>query len=161
PQGYSESDFSSICGYTKYYCVAAPGTQINSSIPAGDITGLKLGDSVNDDRLHPAYDKYDGTSMAGPFATGSFAIVKQRYPYLANGEVNEILKTTSTDLGEAGVDEVFGWGIINDKKALKGPSEFEGRFEALRVTSAATSVLMAWMTSLVTLLSQCSAIFLA
>ncbi|RWK57516.1 S8 family peptidase [Mesorhizobium sp.] len=130
PQGYSESDFSSICGYTKYYCVAAPGTQINSSIPAGDITGLKLGDSVNDDRLHPAYDKYDGTSMAGPFATGSFAIVKQRYPYLANGEVNEILKTTSTDLGEAGVDEVFGWGIINDKKALKGPSEFEGRFEA-------------------------------
>ncbi|TIX52770.1 MAG: hypothetical protein E5V25_32215, partial [Mesorhizobium sp.] len=64
PQGYSESDFSSICGYTKYYCVAAPGTQINSSIPAGDITGLKLGDSVNDDRLHPAYDKYDGTSMA-------------------------------------------------------------------------------------------------
>ncbi|TIY00252.1 MAG: autotransporter domain-containing protein, partial [Mesorhizobium sp.] len=79
---------------------------------------------------HPAYDKYDGTSMAGPFATGSFAIVKQRYPYLANGEVNEILKTTSTDLGEAGVDEVFGWGIINDKKALKGPSEFEGRFEA-------------------------------
>lgn len=130
PQGYSKSSFSSNCGYAKYYCVAAPGTQINSSIPAGDITGLKPGDIVNDDRLDPTYDKSDGTSMAGPFATGAFAVLKERYRYLANGEVNEILKTTSTDLGEAGVDEVFGWGRIDLEKALKGPGQFLDRFEA-------------------------------
>ncbi|MBB6414188.1 autotransporter domain-containing protein [Mesorhizobium sangaii] len=130
PQGYSKSSFSSNCGYAKYYCIAAPGTQINSSIPAGDITGLKPGDIVNDDRLHPTYDKFNGTSMAGPFATGAFAVLKERYPYLANGEVNEILKTTSTDLGEAGVDAVFGWGRIDLEKALKGPAQFLERFEA-------------------------------
>ncbi|RRH92169.1 autotransporter outer membrane beta-barrel domain-containing protein [Mesorhizobium tamadayense] len=130
PQGYSKSSFSSICGYAKYYCVAAPGSRINSSIAEGDITGLMRGDVVNDDRLRPAYKKQDGTSMAGPFATGAFAVVKERYPYLANGEVNEILKTTSTDLGDAGVDKVFGWGIIDLEKALKGPGQFQGRFEA-------------------------------
>ncbi|PZV34864.1 autotransporter domain-containing protein [Mesorhizobium kowhaii] len=130
PQGYSKSSFSSNCGYAKYYCVAAPGTKINSSFPAGDSTGLKPGDIVNDDRLHPAYGKFSGTSMAGPFASGAFGVLKERYPYLANGEINEILKTTSADLGDAGVDEVFGWGRIDLEKALKGPGQFLERFEA-------------------------------
>lgn len=130
PQGYSMSSFSSICGYSKYFCVAAPGTQINSSVPEGDITGLNPGDMIDDSRLHAAYAKFSGTSMAGPFATGTFGVLKQRYPYLANGEINEILKTTATDLGEAGVDEVFGWGLINLDKALKGPGQFLGRFQA-------------------------------
>ncbi|GLS32614.1 subtilase-type serine protease [Mesorhizobium albiziae] len=130
PQGFSRSSFSSICGYTKYFCVAAPGTQINSSIPNGDITGLERGDIVDDSRMHPTDAELSGTSMAGPFATGAFAVLKERFPYLANGEVNEILKTTATDLGDAGVDNVFGWGRIDLEKALKGPAQFLGRFEA-------------------------------
>ncbi len=127
---HSKSSSSSICGYAKYYCVAAPGTQINSSIPGSDIVGLKRGDIVHEYRLHTAYHKFGGTSVAGPFATGAFAVMKERYPYLANGELNEILKTTATDLGDAGVDDVFGWGLIDLEKALKGPAQFLGRFEA-------------------------------
>lgn len=129
PQGYSRSSFSSNCGYSKYFCVGAPGTQIYSSIPTGDITGFKIGD-VFTGELKPGYAKFNGTSMAGPFATGAFAVLKQRYSYLANGEVNEILKTTSTDLGDAGVDSVYGWGLINLDKALKGPGQFMSQFTA-------------------------------
>lgn len=130
PEGYSRSGFSSICGYSKYHCVAAPGTNINSGVPTGDITGLEPGDVIDDSTLSSAYEKLSGTSMAGPFATGAFMVLKQRFPYLSNGDVNEILKTTSTDLGEAGVDNVFGWGLINLDKAMKGPGQFMSRVEA-------------------------------
>ncbi|MHC1550747.1 autotransporter domain-containing protein [Phyllobacterium sp. K27] len=130
PDGYSRSGFSSICGYSKYHCVAAPGTNINSSIPTGDITGLNPGDVIDDSKLKSDYAEFSGTSMAGPFATGAFMVLKQRFPYLSNGDINEILKTTSTDLGEAGVDDVFGWGLINLDKAMKGPGQFLSRVEA-------------------------------
>ncbi|MBA8879937.1 autotransporter domain-containing protein [Phyllobacterium myrsinacearum] len=130
PQGFSRSSFSSICGYSKYFCVGAPGTQIYSSVPVGDITGLKPGDVVDDSRLTPDYTELSGTSMAGPFAAGAFTVLKQRFSYLANGEVNEILKTTSTDLGAAGVDSVYGWGLINLDKAMNGPGQFMTRFNA-------------------------------
>ncbi|QND54918.1 S8 family serine peptidase (plasmid) [Phyllobacterium sp. 628] len=130
PQGFSRSSFSSICGYSKYFCVGAPGTQIYSSVPVGDITDLKPGDIIDDSKLTPDYTELSGTSMAGPFAAGAFTVLKQRFSYLANGEVNEILKTTSTDLGEAGVDKVFGWGLINLDKAINGPGQFMTRFNA-------------------------------
>jgi subtilase-type serine protease len=130
PQGYSRSNFSSICGYAKYYCVGTPGTQINSSVPDGDISLKKNGDVLEDADLHPVYKLKSGTSMAGPVATGAFGVVKQRFSYLANGEVNEILKTTSTDLGDAGVDKVFGWGLVDLQKAMNGPGQFLGRFDA-------------------------------
>ncbi|STY60873.1 Serotype-specific antigen 1 precursor [Mannheimia haemolytica] len=32
--------------------------------------------------------------------------------------------TTATDLGEKGVDNVYGWGLINLKKAVNGPTQF-------------------------------------
>lgn len=130
PDGYSRSGFSSICGYSKYHCVAAPGTNINSGVPVGDITGLNPGDVMDDSRFTSGYEELSGTSMAGPAATGAFMVLKQRFPYLSNGDVNEILKTTSTDLGEAGVDNVFGWGLINLDKAIKGPGQFLSRVEA-------------------------------
>lgn len=128
PGQFIKSDFSSICGYSKYYCVAAPGTQINSSVVDADVAGKEPGDMLTD--LEANYKKFDGTSMAGPFVTGTFAVLKERYSYLRNGEINEILKTTATDMGEKGVDGIFGWGLINLDTALNGPGQFLGRFVA-------------------------------
>ncbi|WP_091945130.1 autotransporter serine protease [Phyllobacterium sp. YR620] len=121
PAGFRKSEFSSICGYTKYYCVAAPGTDINSSVPSA-------GDTIAD--ISPGYEKYSGTSMAGPFVTGAFAVLKERFPYLGNINLTEILKTTATDLGEQGVDSIYGWGLIDLKKAMNGPGQFLGQFNA-------------------------------
>lgn len=128
PGGVVVSGGSSICGYTKYYCVGAPGEKIYSSVPTGDATGLKPGDIVSN--IAAGYAQKDGSSMAGPFATGAFGVLKQRFSYLANGEINDILKTTSTDLGDAGIDRIYGWGLINLQKAMDGPGQFLGRFEA-------------------------------
>jgi subtilase-type serine protease len=32
-----------------------------------------------------------------------------------------VLLTTATDLGAPGVDDIYGWGLINLKKAIEGP----------------------------------------
>ncbi len=127
-QNLRRSSFSSICGYTKYFCVAAPGSNIYSATVEADLTGKQNGDMLAD--AEPNHGNGSGTSMAGPFVSGSIGVLKERFSYLSNGELNTILKTTSKDLGEAGVDAVFGWGLINLEKAMNGPGQFLGQFEA-------------------------------
>lgn len=122
------SDFSSICGYTKYYCVAAPGSEINSSIVRADATGKLPGDAVLNGVADHAL--LSGTSMAGPFVSGALGVLKGRFPYLANGDLAQILKTTASDLGAPGVDEVYGWGLIDLRKALNGPGQLLTRMVA-------------------------------
>lgn len=127
-EGLTLSYFSSICGYAKYYCIAAPGSEINSSIVSADTTGMQPGDPVTDGVAD--YTLLSGTSMAGPFVSGSIGVLTQRFPYLANGDVAQILKTTATDLGEPGVDEVYGWGLIDLRKAMNGPGQLMTRMVA-------------------------------
>lgn len=122
------SNFSSNCGYTKYYCVGAPGSNINSSIMTADIDGKKPGDLVTNGVAD--YDLFSGTSMAGPFVSGAIGLLKGRFAYLSNGDINQILKTTATDLGDPGVDEVYGWGLINLRKAVNGPGQLMSRMIA-------------------------------
>lgn len=126
--GVSPSSFTSICGYTKYFCVGAPGTDINSSIVTAETEGKEPGTILTD--LKAGYDEFSGTSMAGPHVSGAIAVLKERFPYLSNGELANILKTTSTDLGDTGVDSVYGWGLINLDKAMNGPGEFHGNMTA-------------------------------
>lgn len=127
-QSGERSSFSSICGYTKYFCVAAPGSTIYSATVEADLTDKQKGDLLPN--AEAGYGNKSGTSMAGPFVSGSIAVLKERFPYLSNEGLNTILKTTSTDLGAAGVDTVYGWGLINLETAMKGPGQFLGRFEA-------------------------------
>jgi subtilase-type serine protease len=47
----------------------------------------------------------------------------ERFPYLANTQVRDILLTTATDLGAPGVDDVYGWGLIDLRKAIDGPGQ--------------------------------------
>lgn len=46
----------------------------------------------------------------------------ERFPYLDNPQIRDVLLTTATDLGEPGVDDVYGWGLINLKKPSTAPA---------------------------------------
>lgn len=127
-EGLVLSPFSSICGYAKYYCVAAPGSDINSAVVSADTSGMQPGDLVSDPVAD--YTLLSGTSMAGPFVSGSIGLLVQRFPYLANGDLAQILKTTAADLGEPGVDEDYGWGLIDLRKAVDGPGQLLTRMVA-------------------------------
>lgn len=111
---YTISDFSSRCGYTASFCVSAPGSWIYSSVIEG--TGIN--------NITTGYDSYRGTSMAAPHVGGSIAVLMERFPYMTGDQVASVLRTTATDLGEKGIDELYGWGLINLGKAVNGPSMF-------------------------------------
>ncbi|CAI0905495.1 Extracellular serine protease precursor [Serratia quinivorans] len=126
---YSISTFSSRCGYTASFCVAAPGTRVYSSIIEGN--------SV--DNLTTGYAKYSGTSMAAPHVAGSIAVLMERFPYMTGAQVASVLKTTTTDMGAPGIDALYGWGMINLGKAINGPGMFvteQDIPEEFRVSSA-------------------------
>ncbi|HGM6861653.1 autotransporter outer membrane beta-barrel domain-containing protein [Serratia rubidaea] len=117
PQGtgdYSISTFSSRCGYTASFCVSAPGSKVYSSVIEG----------TTPDNLTTGYAKYSGTSMAAPHVAGSIAVLMERFPYMTGAQVASVLKTTATDMGDPGIDALYGWGMINLGKAINGPGMF-------------------------------------
>ncbi|MDX7989258.1 autotransporter outer membrane beta-barrel domain-containing protein, partial [Xenorhabdus sp. 12] len=120
---------STICGYTASYCLSAPGTKIYSS--AGTFVSLYPGGRIDEDALEngelmvvPTYTVMTGTSMAAPHVSGAAAVLMQRFPYMTTGQISDVLKTTATDLGAPGLDEKYGWGMLNLKEAIDGPKMF-------------------------------------
>ncbi|MHC8339279.1 autotransporter serine peptidase EprS [Pseudomonas sp. HLT2-19-2] len=103
------------CGIAKYWCITTPGAKIDSTIPGA------------------GYAIKSGTSMSAPHATGALALVMERYPYMSNQQVLETLLTTATQL-DGSITEApntrVGWGVANLDRAMRGPGQLLGRFDA-------------------------------
>jgi len=103
------------CGIAKYWCITTPGAKIDSTIPGG------------------GYAIKSGTSMAAPHATGALALVMERYPYMNNQQALDVLLTTATQLDGSVTDaptERVGWGVANLDRAMRGPGQLLGAFDA-------------------------------
>ena len=107
------TSYSNHCGASKNWCVSAPGD-------------LHLLNAAPDAQKNPLYglSKEQGTSFAAPVVTGSLAVLKERFDYLTPTQIRDTLLTTATDLGKKGVDSVYGWGLVNLEKGIKGPTQF-------------------------------------
>ncbi len=57
--------------------------------------------------------RMSGTSFAAPLVTGAAALVKGRWNWLEAGDVASVLLWSARDLGEPGVDPVYGWGLLD------------------------------------------------
>ena len=90
--------------YVKDFFVVAPGEGIISSIA----NQAKVGNTAN---------AVSGTSPAAAFVSGGIALMKQAWPQLSGAQLVNLVKTTATDLGAKGVDEVYGYGLVNFNKA--------------------------------------------
>ena len=64
------------------------------------------------------YAYYDGTSMASPHVAGVAALVWSANPGWTNAQIREALAATAEDLGAAGRDNSFGWGLVRAQAAL-------------------------------------------
>lgn len=93
----------------KYRFVTAPGELILVSDGQGGVT------------------RKSGTSFAAPLVSGTIALIHDRWPWLANypAETVDIILKSARDVGDPGVDPVYGWGILDATAALS-PLSFNG-----------------------------------
>jgi subtilisin len=81
------------------------------------------GVSIYSTTLGGGYGLDSGTSMASPHVTGTAALVISAGMEDANGngrindEVRAILTESASDLGAAGRDNLYGWGLVNAARA--------------------------------------------
>ena len=116
--------FSNRAGDTKYHFLVAPGVNVQAA-------------SAFDANSHIAIS---GTSAAAPIVAGTAGLILARWPYLSALQVAGILFVTATDLGAPGVDEVYGWGLLNPARALQpvGQPELQLRSGVLALLRSAT-----------------------
>jgi serine protease len=82
----------------------------------------KLGQSatVSSTYTSPAsgYEYYDGTSMATPHVSAVAALVWGSNPTATNVQIRQVLRDTAEDLGTAGRDNYYGYGLVRAKAAI-------------------------------------------
>lgn len=63
------------------------------------------------------YAFYDGTSMATPHVSGVAALVWSNKPDCSNQEIRDALTQSTMDLGAAGRDDAYGFGLVQAQAA--------------------------------------------
>ena len=74
---------------------------------------LERGESVLVDSYVTDYDASDGASMSAPHVAAIAALVRSLRPDLSADEILALLASTATDLGDAGRDPMFGYGLVD------------------------------------------------
>ena len=99
------SDYSNKCGIAQNWCIAAVG---DYDFNVRNVSGM-------------------GTSFAAPAVTGTAAVVQEKYPWMNGDLIRQTILSTATDKGIKDADPVYGWGLLNISKAVKGPALFDKR----------------------------------
>lgn len=97
--------YSNACGSSQDFCISA----IGSHIPIIDGNGNA--------------GTFSGTSAAAPVVTGSMALLREQFPELGSAETVELLFATADDLGDPGIDAVYGRGALNMNRAMRPVGE--------------------------------------
>ena len=98
------ASYSNHCGVAKEYCLAAPGSYVNS-------TGAASGGTLN----------MSGTSMAAPVVSGSIALLNGYYPWLSSQNVAWLLLETANRNGLYSDASIYGKGALDLERAITTP----------------------------------------
>lgn len=98
------ASYSNWCGFAANYCLAAPGTSVDST------AAMKNG--VVD---------ISGTSMATPVVSGSIALLNGYYPWLSSQNIAYLLLETANDQGEYANSQKYGRGALDLLAAITTP----------------------------------------
>ena len=87
-----------------------------------DITGNGTSLYSSFENANNSYGNLTGTSMAAPNVTGTLLLLQQHYNtlnsnYMRAATLKGLALHTADDAGPAGPDVVYGWGLLNAKKA--------------------------------------------
>ena len=108
------------------------GNKIDVSAPGGDTSVDRNGDGFSDGVMSTLasgdgtditynYKLYQGTSMATPHMAGVVALMKSANPDLTPAQMDTLLADSqlTEDIGNAGWDSKFGYGLINAQLAVE------------------------------------------
>ena len=96
---YELATYSNRCGAAMDRCVAAVGSNVTH-----DIDGNLIG--------------FGGTSSAAPQVSALAAMILSKWPQLTGVEAGDVIINTARDIGEEGLDPVYGHGLIDVRAAL-------------------------------------------
>ncbi|MFI8667237.1 S8 family peptidase [Qipengyuania sp. NPDC077410] len=99
PTEYTIAGYSNHCGQAMDRCVAAVGSNVTH-----DVNGEAIA--------------FGGTSSAAPQVTALAAMILSKWPQLSGVDAGNVILNTARDIGDAGVDEIYGHGLIDVKAAL-------------------------------------------
>ena len=116
----------SRCGKAMNWCLAAPS--ITTVLKVGG--GTEIG---------------DGTSYAAPHVTGAILVLKGEFPELTTPQIHQILFDTAYDLGDPGVDAVYGHGALDLRNAQAPQGEMQAELGEL-VDQATIPLSESWIT---------------
>lgn len=108
--------------------IAAPGGQFQTGTDQGVIWQSSMFPPDFDPAFavrRPRFDRYDGvgitgTSMATPHVAGLAALIISQSPGISPANVERAIRATARDIGPAGKDDEFGYGLIQPRNALFG-----------------------------------------
>ena len=84
-------------------------------------------------------ETFAGTSFAAPRVSAALAILKQKCPDLSYRHLSFILLKSARDLGEQGVDKVYGFGLLDLERAFEQAESLAAMFESYDSTIPATT----------------------
>lgn len=122
--------------YVKDFYVVAPGTGMWGAVPDAGRTAAGIAQGGTN-----GIGAVTGTSPAAAVVSGGIALLKQAWPQLSSAQMVQLVKTTATDMGAKGVDEVYGWGMVNFDKATQPQglltiANFKGYATAIPLTAS-------------------------
>ncbi|MBV2130778.1 S8 family serine peptidase [Arsukibacterium indicum] len=90
----------------------------------GQMLMTQLGSTANLISGASNYGLMSGTSMASPHVAGVAALVWSHFPDCSNAQIRSALAATADDLGAAGRDTSYGFGLVQAKNAVDYLAEY-------------------------------------
>lgn len=110
-----------------------------------DITGNGTGVYSTYESSNTAYNSITGTSMASPNVSGTLVLLQQHAnnsngSFMRAASLKGLALHTADDAGANGPDAVFGWGLLNAKRAASAISDNgnESKIDELTLSSGQT-----------------------
>ncbi len=93
------------------------------------------------------YEAWDGTSMATPHVSAVAALVWSALPAATNTSIRDALFASAYDLGAAGRDNAYGYGLVQayDALAILNPPEPGGSMHIADLDKATSRTGTSWM----------------
>lgn len=105
----------SFSGTLGTYVTTIPSVTASDTVGATLLT--KLGQSATVRVAASNYAAYEGTSMATPHVSGVAALVWSYFPTCSASQIRTTLINSAQDLGAAGRDTKYGYGLVQAKAA--------------------------------------------